>query len=230
MKKLIVSVVVTMIPFVAQAGIINANNPGQMLGSAAGLDLTSGSTQMEGVVQGYDERSVTTTEDVKVDFLVNENLFLGNAFTGIDEANSYKTLVAGDYDSHLLRFDTPDINVEGDLSNAIFEFDGDIVAIILSNGGSAGALLNLSDAIFGNAASYDTGLGRRAESNDHFTLDLANSRTLTVDRLRVSNGFTDEIRVITRTQVAEPSMLGLMGLSLAGLFFARRRKEAKSEV
>lgn len=191
--------------------------------NSAGLDLSEGAS-VSSDLQVFAEQSNVTVDagDVTVDYLVGSNLAVGDDFTGLNTNGNGLGLTAGTYDSYMLHYDTAAAST---LTDVTVSFDTDIVAIILSNVGG-GSLLNLSDAVFGDASAFDTTNGRRAESSDLFTLTASN--TLVVDRLIVGAPYTDNIRVLTvaaedLSAVPVPASMPLLLAGFAGLVALRRK-------
>ena len=151
---------------------------------------------------------------VLVDFLVGNNLSVGQQFTGANHSNSGLFLDEGTYSSHLLHFDTLG-NRAGSIKNERLQFNGNIVAIILG-----GEYLKLSDVLMGSAGTqYEQSISRRMESHDLFTLESSN--TLLLNKLSIGASWIDEARVITQS-VPEPGSWALFGMGLLGLFGARK--------
>lgn len=182
-------------------------------GSASGLDLTPGSAESSSVV-GLDENQCVSVPGgtVQVDYLITPGDF-GVQLPGVSDppAMGILTLPAGTYSSHILRFD-PVGAVGGSVNNAVFNFDTPVFAAIANQ-----TFLNASDGVLGNAAIYDTGLGRRFEIFDLFTVNSATQ--LTVDVAAAGAAFTDELRVVTScaaVPAASPLELAFLALLLVG--------------
>lgn len=100
------------------------------------------------------------------------------------------------------------------------DFDADIYGIITEK-----LDLVASDGLINNSVTYNSPTLRGLESND--SASFAGNR-LTINFIANSPG--DYIRVLTmrspRADVPEPSIFGLLGLGLFGIFALRRRKTA----
>lgn len=191
--------------------------------SATTIDLTRNSTQ-GATAQLFNEATNAVVNDfVNVDFVVGDNLSVGTLTNGIDEQGSPVQLGAGTYKSFLIHFD-PDIDQGAASTSGSFDFIGKIVAIVLSNKGS-GQLLNSTDSVFGTASySYEQHIGRRAESNDTFTLDDINTLSFS---LTANSSHIDNIRVITEVApVPVPASMSLLLAGVGGFAALRRRKKA----
>ena len=209
----------------AQASIISVTGQATYNGSAAGVDL--GGNQATGsTILGYDERQgvAIAANTVEVDYLFGTNLTIGTGVNGISNANSSETLGSGTYDSHILHLDASGPSVS--ITSATFEFDGSIVALIVSNFGSAGKLLNLSDDDFGNAVNYVGGKSRRLENDDGPLEILAAGNKLQLNGISTF-GPIDEVRVITTaTPVPTPAPLLMFAAGLVGISLSKRRRQA----
>mgnify|MGYP000090622030 CR=1 FL=1 len=200
----------------ANAGIMHST------GDINGLDLRWGHTESN-QVQSFNEEQNTyiNNDQVNVDYLLGNNLFVGDSINGIRHSNSNLTLAAGTYNSHLLHFD-PLGTSGGQVSNSRFTFEEDIVAIILG-----GNYLKLSDDIFGGTGTiYQNDNSRRLEPHDFLTFESSN--TLVLDRLLVGKYWIDNARVITQT-VPEPGPMALFCLGLLGLAGSRVYASKKSK-
>lgn len=167
-------------------------------------------------LQAFNEKQSVSIENskVRVDYLLGDNLELGQSFTGVNNSHSNLRLARGTYSSHLLHFD-PLGSKEGNVKNIRFEFSDNIVAVILG-----GEYLSLSDALLGNELTqYDSSNSRRMETNDLFTLESSN--TLLVNKVSVGRYWTDDARIITQ-KVPEPNTWAIFGLGLLGLLGARK--------
>tara|TARA_R110002072_G_C7976558_1_gene535549 strand:+ start:17266 stop:17922 length:657 start_codon:yes stop_codon:yes gene_type:complete len=193
----------------AQAALVAPTN------SIDGLNLNWSKSESN-TLQAFDENQNISikSDSINVDYLMGENLNVGQSFTGVNRSNSGLYLKEGTYSSQLLHFD-PLGTKRGQIQNARFEFTDSIVAIILG-----GEYLRLSDYLLGNANTlYDTSSSRRMETNDFFTLESSN--TLLVDKVSVGRYWTDDVRIITQ-KVSEPSSWAIFGLGLLGLVGARK--------
>ena len=134
-----------------------------------------------------------------------------------------RALPAGAYASHILHFDAPTSDENQRAEGATFTFSDDIVALIVSNSGAAGELLNDSDDIFGfHSTTFWTGNKsekRRLEKNDK--LKLVSSNQLRIQKMTVKDAGIDQFRVLTR--VPEPGTAVLMSLGLVAFAWKRRR-------
>lgn len=182
----------------AQAEIIAVSGNASFEGSALGKDLTPGSYEQDDVVFGFNERQCFESE-APVDYLINEGN-IGTPLPGGVITDPELTLPDSDgYASHIIHFDpvSTTINLvrgkaEGALAvNATFEFDNDIVAVIVNS-----TSLALGDDKFGfRSTTYSTGTYRGFEANDFFTIN--SSTSLTVNGVRSVGGRIDNLRVIT---------------------------------
>jgi hypothetical protein len=192
----------------AHAGLMNPT------GDINGLDLRWGHSESN-QIQAFNEAQNTSISDgqVSVDFLLGDNLFIGDTIRGLNNSNSNLSLAAGNYNSHLFHFDTLGTS-NGRIFNTRLTFQEDIVAIILG-----GKYLNLSDDIFGGTGTiYQSNNSRRLEAHDYLTLESAN--TLVLDKLMIGKYWVDNARVITHA-VPEPGSIMLLSLGLLGLFCSR---------
>jgi hypothetical protein len=183
-------------------------------GSADNLDLRWGQNEAN-TLQSFDEKQDVYLADkqVRVDYLLGDNLFTGDIIHGQQTGNQKRYLYAGNYSSHLLHFD-PLGTSSGKIKNKVIEFDSDIVAIILD-----GKRLNATDSLLGgNNTNYQKSASRRWESHDFLT--LSSSRTLFINHSAVGRYWIDDARIITRS-VAEPGSIALLGLGLIGLIGIR---------
>jgi hypothetical protein len=183
--------------------------------SIEGLDLRWGQTESNSI-QAFNEAQNTyiNTETINVDYLVGQNLFIGQKFTGLTHSSSKLYLSEGIYSSHLLHFD-PLNNHSGNTHKQRYEFTDTIVAIILG-----GEYLNLSDYLLGNTNTlYEKSISRRMETHDLFILE--NTNTLLVDRVSVGRYWIDDARIITQS-VPEPSAWAIFAIGLLSLFGARK--------
>ncbi len=151
---------------------------------------------------------------VLVDYLLNSNLFVGDRFTGVTHSKSGLYLNSGIYSSYLLHFDTPGVS-KGSVKNQRFNFNGNIVAIILG-----GEYLKKSDTLLGNSGTvYEQSISRRMEKHDLFTLE--SEQSLLINSMSIGKYWIDEARIITRN-VSEPSSWALFGMGILGLLGARK--------
>ncbi len=193
----------------AQAALISPS------GTIDGLNL-SWSQSESNTLQGFDEAQniLIKSNTIQVDYLMGNNLSLGQQFSGLNHSNSNLYLKEGIYSSHLLHFD-PVKKRSGNVKKQRFEFTNNIIAIILG-----GEYLNLSDYVLGNATTqYENSISRRLEANDFLSLESSN--TLLVDKVSVGRYWVDDVRIITQ-KVPEPSPWALFSLGLLGLVGARK--------
>ncbi len=179
-------------------------------GDINGLDLRWGKSESN-LLQSYDESQGVNVNggEVFVDFLLNENLSVGDNKQGLSHSNSGLTLSEGRYNSHLLHFD-PFGTSKGSIESFSVSFTENIVAIILG-----GEYLRWSDDLMGGTGTtYQQSNSRRLESHDFFSFESAN--TLSFDKMRVGKYWIDEVRVITQ-EVPEPSSLALFALGILGI-------------
>jgi len=179
-----------------------------------GLDLRWGHTESN-QIQAFNEAQNTYVNDgqIKVDFLLNENLFIGDSIRGLNHSNSNLSLAAGNYNSHLLHFDSLGTS-SARIFNSRLTFKEDIVAIILG-----GKYLNLSDDVLGGIGTiYQNNNSRRLEAHDFLTFESSN--TLVLNQLAIGKYWIDNARVITQA-VPEPGSVMLLSLGLLGLIFSR---------
>ena len=187
-----------------------------------GLDLRWGQTESN-QIQAFNEAQNTYIHDgqIKVDFLLGDNLFIGDSFRGLNRSNSNLSLAAGNYNSHLLHFDSLGTS-SGRIFNSRLTFEEDIVAIILG-----GKYLNLSDDVFGGIGTiYQNNNSRRLEAHDFLTFESSN--TLVLNRLAIGKYWIDNARVITQV-VPEPGSIVLLSLGLLGLIFSRAQLKTKEK-
>jgi hypothetical protein len=187
-----------------------------------GLDLRWGHTESN-QIQAFNEAQNTYINDgqIKVDFLLGDNLFIGNSIRGLNHSNSNLFLAAGNYNSHLLHFDTLGTS-SGHIFNSRLTFKEDIVAIILG-----GKYLDLSDDTFGGIGTiYQNNNSRRLEAHDYLTFESAN--TLVLNELVIGKYWIDNARVITQA-VPEPGSIVLFSLGLLGLIFSRAHNTKKEK-
>jgi hypothetical protein len=153
-------------------------------------------------------------DSILVDYLIGTNLSVGDQFTGLNNSRSGLFLKEGHYSSYLLHFDTPG-NTSGSIRNDRFQFNDNIVAIILG-----GEYLKLSDVMLGiSGTQYEQSISRRMETHDLFTLESSN--TLLINKMSIGASWIDEARVITH-KVSEPASWALFACGLLGLIGARK--------
>jgi hypothetical protein len=184
-----------------------------------GLNLNWGQSESDSL-QAFNETQNTyiNSNTIQVDYLVGNNLSIGQQIKGVNHSNSKLFLQEGVYSSHLLHFD-PINKRSGKVENQRFEFTDSIIAIILG-----GEYLNLSDYLLGSASTlYEDSISRRMEKNDFLTLESAN--TLLVDKISVGRYWIDDVRIITQS-VPEPSSWAIFGLGLLGLIGARKASKS----
>ena len=194
---------------VTQAALIAPTN------TIDGADLSWNQSESN-TLQTFDEQQDIAIKgnSIRVDYLIGQNLSLGQSFTGVNNSGSNLYLKEGTYSSHLLHFD-PIGTKSGTAQHIRVEFTDNIIAVILG-----GEYLKLSDFLLGSATTYyEPSISRRMETQDLFTLESEN--TLLVDKVSVGRYWTDDARVLTQ-KVPEPSSWALFGLGLLGLMGARK--------
>lgn len=195
-----------------------------------GVDLSQGGFESNtAIIHAEGTEVAVGAGEVTVDYAVGTNLSVGDTVSGVNQFQAGVDLAAGLYNSFLIHFD-PLTASGSDIQT--FDFDTDIVAIIVSNGAGSGnvadgttdQLLNISDLVFGVGDTYEQTISRRSEGNDSITLLSGNS--LTVD-LRTSGNFIDNVRVITEVAaVPVPASLPLLLAGFGGLAALRKRRKA----
>ena len=183
-------------------------------GDITNLDLRWSHTESDQLQSFNEAQNIHLTDkQIKVDYLLGDNLFIGDSVHGLNRSSSDLSLSSGHYNSHLLHFD-PIGKSSGQISNTQISFTEDIVAIILG-----GQYLNASDKLLGgDGTRYQQTISRRVEANDFLTFE--SSRTILIDRLWVGRYWIDDARIITQA-VPEPSSFALLGLGLIALIGAR---------
>jgi len=191
----------------AKASLINPT------GDINGLDLRWGKTEANHLQLYNEAQNMQVAENqIHVDYLLGTNLFEGDTLRGKSNLNNI-FLEAGNYNSHLLHFDTIGKS-KGNESNISITFEENIIGIILGKN-----YLNLSDNTFGGqGTSYEKNRSRGLEHHDF--LSFESSRTILVDRLWVGKYWIDDARIITYA-VPEPGSMALFGLGIICLFSAR---------
>ena len=186
-------------------------------GLIVGNSLEQGVTESNNVLLIREVVQRTTTETVRVDYLLGSNLEVGVGVRGVNQASSAQDLDAGTYNSYLLHFDPfRGSSVEQSFTLADNER---IVALIVSNR-QLGRLLNQSDDVFGLAGvTYEDNTARRAENNERITLTSANSILFGA---RANSRNIDNVRIITQV-VPLPAGAALLLTGVLG-FGALRRK------
>lgn len=184
----------------AQADIIAVSGSASFEGSVRYTDLTPGAYDQNKVVFGFNEHQCLEIDgdEYLVDYLINEG-DIGTPLPGGGTPDPELTLPGADgYASHIIHFDPVSTRIlRGQdasvlkATNATFEFDNDIVAVIVNS-----SSLVASDSEFGYASTtYSTGSSRGFEANDFFTINSLN--TLTVNIVTSAAGRIDNMRVIT---------------------------------
>jgi hypothetical protein len=192
---LVVVVVFTLLVSAAEAAIIDVIGNGQ-ISNISGISLDNGDFESD-LISGFDEKQCVPllAGTVSVDYLISA-ADIGQTFPGVSLPQpSSPTIPDGTFSSHILHFDPIGTN-GGEVTDATFEFDAPIVAIIANT-----TFLNDSDDDFGSANAYNQDLDRRFEAPpganaDFFT--IASATSLTIDSARVSGSYMDELRVITK--------------------------------
>ena len=192
---------------------------------ASGVNLSRNATQADDTIQVYAEATevIVGAGEVFVDYLVGQNLNVGDAFYGVNTASGGPFLTAGTYNSYLIHFDP---FVAGSASDTV-NLNETIVGIIVSNQTAGGTgFLNSSNGTFGTAAAYDGHRGRRSETHDN--LILLDATTLFVE-LSTSDYHIDNIRVLTvPSPIPLPASLWLLLTALGGLLWCRRKRATRT--
>lgn len=191
------------------------------------MNLNDGQTESANALLVEEKKSVSVGSNaLTVDYLLGENLSVGDTVLGVNTFTSGHFLAAGTYDSHLIHFDP--VGTAGATTNGSIDFSGDIIALIVSNKG-ASQLLNLSDLVFGaDDITYENEVHRRSEgpdvNGDSFT--LVDSDTLRYN-FKTTSRYIDNVRVITEVApVPVPAALPLLLAGLGGLALMKRRRKA----
>ena len=199
----------------SQAAILGASGNGS-LGDINGANLSNGNTQSQ-FIQGFDElQGVSVSAPISVDYLISPNN-IGQQLRGVNNATANSPVLAdGVYNSHIFHFDPSTSG--GSAGDATFQFDSDIIAVIANT-----EFLVATDSVFGAAEVYATGVDRRSEGNDLFTI-VAND-TIRFDQFQVSGRYIDDLRVLTAASPIEdvPEPTAILGLSIFGLLGISRK-------
>lgn len=175
---------------------------------------------------------------------VLDDIVTNTGMQGFDEAQNVTTSIAyttdsgviaagTTVDSHMIFLNTQGPNL-GVHAGAVWTFSGNILGIMSDRGGFLEAA---SSAELGApGTNYTVGAGappfpaRGLESNNGTGLGANDGYQMVAPNvLRVSMRVTepgDWIRVVTASTVPEPATLGILGLGLTVLGFARRRRVA----
>lgn len=214
-----------MLPVTLSAALVSVTGSGvimdpatQSTGATANFFNNTGNGLL---VRAWDEKqNYTLTQNLLVD-IVTPGTYTSSNYT----INSFSLLAGTVVSSHLINFDPLNLATR----SARFEFDGDIIGLIVESGNSnANDKFLLSDYL-GNPntvypASHYTARGIEF-GPESITLEVG-LRHLAVE-LQASNP-NDQIRVITAaSEVPEPGTMALLGfclLGLRGVFALNHRK------
>jgi len=187
---------------------------------AATLDFSQGQTESNSAILHAEGQNVAIKDGALfADYVVGNNLSVGDTSSGINQANSSVAVAGGVYSSHLIHFDP--LGNTGGRATGTFDFVGRIVAIIVSNKSNGTAkLLNDSDALF-SSDTYEQSVSRRSEDSDTFT--LIDENTLSFN-FRTSSGYIDNVRVVTAIPLPASALLMLGGLAAIGAIRSRRSR------
>lgn len=213
--------------FSAQAAIVSHSGAVQLI--AAPTSVVEGALESDSKAFAFNEKqNHLLTSGLSVDWIAP-------SFTNAG------TIAAGTrVNSHLIHVDSLDTNTGPNpliLSGMSITFDTEILGLIFSdlNEGAAN-LLGKSDGVLGAAGTtypannLQAQAGRRFDfgveaPTDFFTVS-GNRLTFNFD-VRVSDGFMDQMRIVTA--VPEPASFALAGLALLGLGLQRRGRQARQQ-
>ncbi|MEM9342779.1 MAG: VPLPA-CTERM sorting domain-containing protein [Pseudomonadota bacterium] len=187
---------------------------------AATMNFSQGQTENASAILHAEGEGVVIQDGVLfADYVVGENLSVGDTFNGRNTASNLIEVDGGTYSSHLIHFDP--LGSNGGSASGTFDFVGRIVAIIVSNNTSGGGrLLNDTDALF-SGDTYEQSVSRRSENSDVF--QLIDGNTLAYD-FRTVQGYIDNVRVVTAVPLPASALLMLGGLAAIGLVRSKRRR------
>lgn len=203
MKKLILALVCFGLPASASATLIGVS--GELSSAGFGAQIIDApasvidDTAEASYLQAFDEaQGVLLTSDLAVD---------GGLILAGTVVNSHMVFLEVDGNARTSH-------------GATFEFDGDVLGVMSDRNGNleaaSSALLGAAGTIYPAAFS-----ARGLEGNDSYSFI---GSSISVDFTVTEPG--DWIRVVTASEVPEPSTVVLLGLALAGFVTARKRANA----